>query len=331
MSLTATYVRSFGAADLGEPWGITVDQGTGNVWVINGEYNHRGIWKYTASGSPVTSASLSNDTYPTGIALAASGTSLWVSQYFGVGETYPRLLKVSLTGTIQESLFSAASPAPPVEGATDVAVGPGGKVHLVSNYYSSVGPVYKQKAVRLDTGNALEQTFGTNETLSGGNFPATQTNGKFAYPVGVAVDSSGNVYVSDVYSQYKSISKFDSSGTFVAKWGGAGTGSGKFVNSAYAITGWHEDGMKLAIDADGHLFATDRYGGKVNVYDLSGNFLLSFSGGGMAYPVAVACGPGGNVYVTDYNGGVTQWTVTDPSVVTQARGITLEACGEASC
>jgi len=51
-------------------------------------------------------------------------------------------------------------------------------------------------------------------------------NGQFKYLYGVAVDSSGNIYVVDTYNNR--IQQFNSSGTFITKWGSNGTGDGQF-------------------------------------------------------------------------------------------------------
>ena len=51
-------------------------------------------------------------------------------------------------------------------------------------------------------------------------------DGQFEQPWGVAVDSSGNVYVADKINHR--IQKFDSSGNFLLKWGSEGTGDGQF-------------------------------------------------------------------------------------------------------
>src|SRR6476659_9003670 len=51
-------------------------------------------------------------------------------------------------------------------------------------------------------------------------------NGQFFAPEGIAVDSSGNVYVAD-YGNNR-VQKFDSSGNFLTKWGISGKGNGQF-------------------------------------------------------------------------------------------------------
>lgn len=58
-------------------------------------------------------------------------------------------------------------------------------------------------------------------------------NGQFSNPSGVAVDGSGNIYVTD-YSNHR-VQKFNSSGVYQAQVGGFGTGNGQF-NGPYGIT-----------------------------------------------------------------------------------------------
>ena len=53
-------------------------------------------------------------------------------------------------------------------------------------------------------------------------------DGQFNGPVGIATDSSGNVFVDDLNNQR--IQKFDNNGNFITKWGSYGYEDGQFSN-----------------------------------------------------------------------------------------------------
>jgi tripartite motif-containing protein 71 len=56
-------------------------------------------------------------------------------------------------------------------------------------------------------------------------------HGQFIVPAGVAVDTSGNVFVVDSYNDR--IQKFTSAGTFIRTWGTPGIGPGEFLSPTY--------------------------------------------------------------------------------------------------
>ena len=119
-------------------------------------------------------------------------------------------------------------------------------------------------------------------------------DGQFAYPYGVAVDSSGNVYVTDMNNNR--IQKFNSSGTFILKWGSYGSGDGQFNKP----TG-------VAVDPSGrYVYVAERDNNRIQKFDPLGNFILKWGSQGAGdwkfnWPFGVAVDLLGNVYVADYN------------------------------
>lgn len=74
--------------------------------------------------------------------------------------------------------------------------------------------------------------------------PQAQEAGQLRSPWGIAVDSYGDVYVSDTGNQR--LQKFDREGNFITQWGGFGNGDGQF-NFPFG----------LAVDARGSVFVVD--------------------------------------------------------------------------
>ena len=114
---------------------------------------------------------------------------------------------------------------------------------------------------------------------------------QFSSPLGIAVDSSGNVFVADTNNHR--IQKFDSWGNLVAKWGSEGSGDGQFN----LPTG-------IALDSSANVFVTEYVNHRIQKFDSSGNFLgkwgLNGSGDGeFNQPRGIAVDSYGNVFVAD--------------------------------
>src|SRR5215213_9189669 len=54
--------------------------------------------------------------------------------------------------------------------------------------------------------------------------------GEFSQPIEIAIDSAGNVYVTDFTSVANKVQKFTTNGTFITSWGSLGFGNGYFSN-----------------------------------------------------------------------------------------------------
>ena len=86
-------------------------------------------------------------------------------------------------------------------------------------------------------------------------------------PLDVAVDSNGNIFVSQI--GHHLVKKFDSDGNFIKSWGGWGGGNGKFK---YAL--------RIATDADDNVYVTDYMNHRIQKFDNDGNFIRSYNASG---------------------------------------------------
>src|SRR5262249_22614188 len=68
--------------------------------------------------------------------------------------------------------------------------------------------------------------------------------GQFNQPSGVAIDSKGNVYVSDTYNDR--VEEFTSDGDYLTQWGAHGSGEGEF-----------DLPIGIATDAAGNVYVAD--------------------------------------------------------------------------
>ncbi|MFI5137039.1 MAG: LamG-like jellyroll fold domain-containing protein [Sphingobacteriales bacterium] len=160
--------------------------------------------------------------------------------------------------------------------------------------------------------------FGAGTSLTG----ATLSN-----PRGVAIDASGNVYVAN--SGNNTISKYNSSGTYVSTFGTgatmsfpkglvfdssgnayvlnlgatAGTGSVYKYNSSGVYQSTILSGLNYAlgitIDASDNIYIGDQGATTVKKYSTSGTLLLSLPTANLNGPLGVAVDASGNIYVAN--------------------------------
>jgi DNA-binding beta-propeller fold protein YncE len=128
-------------------------------------------------------------------------------------------------------------------------------------------------------------------------------DGQFTNPRGIAVDPTGNVYVTDASGDTAGqIQKFDANGNFIARLG-QNNGTAQGFISAYGIT----------TDSSGNVYATDgaveAAGNVVKKFNSSGVFQFAFgatvsSGGQFQLAAGIAVDSSGNIYVADSLAGV---------------------------
>ena len=164
-------------------------------------------------------------------------------------------------------------------------------------------------------------------------------DGELIWPVGIANDSEGNLYIADEWMNRISI--FTNSGEFVSKWGKQGDGDGELNRpSGIAIDAnddvYVTDGMNhrvqkftkegghisqfgrhgsawgeldtpwgLAVDGEGCVYVADHKNNRVQKFDGDGEFVAAFGSygtgrGQLNRPSDVAVDPDGDVYVCDW-------------------------------
>jgi sugar lactone lactonase YvrE len=238
------------AASFSNPSGVAVDS-SGNVYVADSD-NQR-IRKITPNGAVTTLAGSHNGGYADGIGTAAK--------------------------------FSVSQ---------EVAVDSSGNVYVADTYNHRIRKITPNGMVTTLAGSG-------NEAYADGNGTAAS----FTYPRGVAVDSSGNVYVADSYNQR--IRKITPNGTVTTLAGSGNTGYADGMGTAASFNSPNG----VAVDSSGNVYVADSYNqrirkitpnGTVTTLAGSGNQAYADGNGTAAsfnYPEGVAVDSSGNVYVAD--------------------------------
>lgn len=106
-------------------------------------------------------------------------------------------------------------------------------------------------------------------------------------PRSAAVDSKGNIYISD-FRNFR-VQKFDPAGEFLLTWGKEGSFEGEF-----------KDPTGITIDRQNRIYVADTWNHRIQVFDPDGKFITILgANAGLYGPRDVAVGENGTVYVTD--------------------------------
>ncbi len=269
------------SGQFGNPSGVGVDNSTGNVYVC--DYTNDNVQAFNSSGTYVNqwgSNGSGNGQFslPNGLYVDGSG-NVYVDdkgneriQVFTTTSSNP-------VGTFSYKFGSQGSSGDGTfEDPTGVWTDPSGNIYIADG-----------------TQNLIQKFFpgGTFDLQWGGTGSG---NGLFAWANSVAVDPTGQyVYVSDAtYSTYNNdlVQKFTVNGTFVAQWGGQGTGNGQF-----------ESPRGIATDCAGNVYVTDFSNPRVQVFTGNGVYETQFGNSSVfTNPQAIAVDKNGDVYVGDWNG-----------------------------
>ena len=303
-------------AELYNPAGVAVD-GAGNLYIADASNN--GIRKvdstgtittiagtgelgFSGDGGPAVEAELYD---PAGVAVDSAG-NLYIAD-----SGNQRIRKVDSTGTITTiagtgELGFSGDGGPAVEAELrsprGVAVDSAGNVYIAD---------YRNRRIRkVDSTGTITTIAGTGEFgFSGDGGPAVEA--ELRSPHSVAVDSAGNVYITD--SSDRRIRKVDSTGTITTI---AGTGECCFSgDGGPAVEAELYDPLGVAVDSAGNVYIADYRNRRIRKVDSTGTITtiagtgeFGFSGDGgpaveaeLRSPYGVAVDSAGNVYIADVN------------------------------
>ena len=161
-----------------------------------------------------------------------------------------------------------------------LALGKNGEFYVVSRTNKIQG--YGTRVTWCDIREEFHGEFGTMGT----------GDGEFTWPLAIAVNAEGWVFVSDEW--LGRISIFTREGEFLGKWGAKGSGDGELNGPS-----------GLVFDAEGNLLVADGGNHRVQKFTPEGKFLSKFGklgagDGELNYPWGITVDHQGNVYVADW-------------------------------
>jgi RHS repeat-associated protein len=283
--------------------------------------------------------------FPTLEALTSSG-SLWVSD-----SSLDRLQKFNEKGEYVAQFGSKGTEAGQFKFPFGIAINPSTGNMYVSDYendrvqeFTSSGTFIRMIGYGVSNGKSEFEicTEKCQAGLKGSN------SGQFGNPDGVAIDSSGNLWIADETNNR--LEEYTESGTFIKQFGTKGTEAGQikqpvglaydhgdlyvaeagnqrvqeFTTAGVYVTKFGSEGtgngqfkVPYAIAAGpstNDLYVTDRENNRVEVFTSAGVFLSSFGSKGkgayqMELPTGVVANAGETLYVSDHaNKRVENWT-----------------------
>jgi|GEM_PF-5022857 len=327
-SLTAA-VTLKGGATVSTSSGCLVDATSGSTVTFTAE-GETLTGSLIADSTSAVTAALKNGTVLTGkttkAALTVDSTSAWAVP------TASALTQLTMTGTI--SLGSPANTVT-VTGAANLGgslvVGTGSVTPAVGTYTLIQAGTVSGTFSSLTLPSGLTGTLNYSATAVTLSIAQAQVTPSLSHPWGIAVDSSGVLYVAD--SNDNTVRKITSDGVVTTLAGGVGLAGSTDANGTEARFN-HPTG--IAIDIIGNLYVADSNNNTIRKITADGVVTTLAGGVGLVgstdangtearfnYPTGIAIDGIGNLYVADANNHTIRKITTDGVVTTLAGGAGL--------
>ena len=256
---------------------------------------------YPDDGVTATSAELS---YPASVAVDTNG-NVYIADEAGdrirkVTKSTGIISTIAGNGTQGYSGDGGAATSAELSLPDGVAVDTSGNVYIAD---------FGNKRIRKVTTAGIISTVAGNGTAGYSGDGGAATSAEISAPGGVAVDTSGNIYIAD--QSNNRIRKVTSAGIISTV---AGNGTAGFSGDGGAATNAEiQTPMGVAVDAAGNVYISDTYNARVRkvtsggtISTVAGNGTFGESGDGGAainaefyYSHQIAVDSAGNLYITD--------------------------------
>jgi sugar lactone lactonase YvrE len=303
------------SASLNYPVGVAVDA-FGNLFIADGN-NHRirevntdgiittvagdGTTAFSGDGGVATNAGLG----PSGMTVDSAGNLFIADQYnnrIRKVDTDGIITTVAGNGTRNFSGDGSAATNASLFAPSGVAVDSSGNLFIADFGNNRIREVGANGIITTVAGSGPYG--GTAPVFSGDGGPAT--NATLAVPNGVALDSSGNLFIADTGNGR--IRKVSTNG-IITTVAGNGSVLGYFGDGGPATNASLPNLASVAVDASGNLFIADTYNQRIRKVNANG-IITTFAGGGIGdgaaainaslnYPHGVAVDASGNLFITD--------------------------------
>jgi sugar lactone lactonase YvrE len=325
------------SAEFNFPYSVAVDS-SNNVYVA--DFNNDTIRKVTPAGAVTTlagAAGIAGSTsgmgssarfnLPAGVAVDSAGNVY-------VGDDLNDTIRMITPAGVVTTLVGLPGQAGTADGTNSaarfnepagVAVDSAGDVYAVDQYNSTI------RKLTPDGTNWVVTTLAGLATGGPGSVDGIGTASRFNYPMGMALDASGNLYVADVVND--TIRMITPAGVATTLAGLAGSsGSNDGTNSIARFN--QADG--IAVDTNGNVYVADWGNHTIRkVTPVGTNWVVTTLAGRAGvpgfvngpgknaefnYPNGVAVDTGGNVYVADTANSAIRQVTPDGAVTTVSAG-----------
>ena len=322
------------SAQLNTPTNVVID-GSGNLYFV--DFGNARVRKVTTSGTISTVAGNGIGRY-SGDGGAAQSALMFAPAAVATGPNGAYYIADTnnqrIRGVVSNGTISTVAGTGSAGFAGDGAASPSAQVNFPSGVATdSAGNVYiadtSNQRVRKIAGGVISTVAGNGTPGYGGDGGAA-TSAQLNWPVSVAVDSAGNIYIADFNNNV--VRKVSTGGTISTV---AGSGAAGYAGDGGPATASQLNGpASVALDPAGNLFIADSGNHRVRkinpagtISTLAGNGILGDSGDGgpasqsqIASPAGVATDSVGNIYIADSGAGKVRLVTAGGLILTIAGG-----------